>query len=128
MDTIADFFVRIKNGYRSGAETVAVPFSKMKAEISRVLESRGYVGGSEKKGRKARKFLEVTLRYDDKTPALTSIRRISKASRRLYVKRDTLRPVRQGFGMLIISTSKGLMSGEEARKAGLGGEIIGEVW
>ena len=82
----------------------------------------------EKKGRKVRKFLEVGLRYDGVSPALTHIRRLSKPSRRLYLRKDEIRPVRQGFGLLIVSTSKGLMSGEEARKSGLGGEAIAEIW
>lgn len=127
-DPISDFFTRIKNGYRAKKASVLVPYSAMKEHLAAVLEERNYIAGFEKRGRKVRKFLDIKLRYDDTVPALTDARRISKPSRRLYVTKDAIRPVRQGFGLMIVSTSKGLMSGEAARKAGMGGEIIAEVW
>lgn len=128
MDPISDFFVRIKNAYRARKSAVVVPYSKMKHEIAQVLEERHYIAGLEKKGRKVRKFLEIKLRYDGGSPALTEARRVSKPSRRIYTGARDLRPVRQGFGVAIVSTSKGLMTGDAARKAGLGGEVIAEVW
>ena len=128
MDPIADMLTQIKNGYRARKSSVIFPYSKLKSEIVEVLASRGYIAGLEKKGRKVRKFLEVKLRYDGTTPALEGARRISKPSRRLYVPARDIRPVRQGFGLVILSTSKGIMSGEDARKARVGGEIIAEVW
>lgn len=128
MDPIADFFIRVKNGYRARKTAVVVPHSKMRAEIARILAERGYLEGVEKKGRKVRKFLELKLRYTGAIPAFTDVKLISKPSRRLYVKRSEIRSPRQGFGMLIVSTPKGLLTGEEARKAGVGGEAIAEVW
>ena len=128
MDPIADFFIRIKNGYRAKKPAVLIPFSQLKAEITRVLEARGYIGAIEKKGRKVRKFLELELKYPDGVPALGGVRLISKPSRRIYTKKSEIRPVRQGYGLLIISTSRGVMSGEDARKAGVGGVAIAEVW
>ncbi len=128
MDPLADMFTRIQNSYRAKKPTLIVAYSKLKEEILRILQGRGYVADYEKRGRKIRKFLEIKLRYDGETPAIERIRRVSKSSRRLYVARDEIRPVRQGYGLAIISTSRGLMSGEEARKAGVGGEIIAEVW
>ena len=128
MDSVSDFFIRIKNGYRAKKAMVVVPHSKLKAEIARVLQARGYVGEVEKKGRRVRKFLELELRYPSNAPALESVRLISKPSRKIYLKKDEIRPVRQGFGLLIVSTSRGVMSGEEARQAGLGGMAIAEVW
>lgn len=128
MDPVSDFFIRIKNGYRAKAASVVIPFSQLKGEIARVLEARGYIGAMEKKGRKVRKFLEIELKYPDGMNALTDVRLISKPSRRMYIKKSEIRPVRQGHGMLIISTSKGIMSGEDARKAGIGGVAIAEVW
>lgn len=128
MDPIADFFTRIKNGYRAKKATVVVPHSSLKAEVARLLAERGYVEGVEKKGRKVRKFLELKLRYHGTAPALTDVKLISKPSRRIYLKRGEIRSPRQGFGTLIVSTSQGLMTGEEARKAGLGGEAIAEIW
>ena len=128
MDAVSDFFIRIKNGYRAKKAMVVVPHSKLKAEIARVLQARGYVGAVEKKGRRVRKFLELELRYPSNAPALESVRLISKPSRKMYLKKNEIRPVRQGFGLLIVSTSRGVMSGEEARRAGLGGMAIAEVW
>lgn len=107
---------------------VVLPLSLLKQRLADVLLERKFIAGVEKKGRKVRKFLELTLRYDGSAPALDGFRRLSKPSRRLYLKAKDIRPVRQGFGALIISTSKGLMSGEEAKKQGLGGEAICEVW
>lgn len=128
MDPITDLFTRIKNGYKAKKTTVVVPHSNLKAEIAKVLEDKGYLAGVEKKGRKVRKFLELKLRYDGTTPGLAGLRRISKPSRRVYLGRDEIRPVRQGRGTLIISTPRGVMPGEEARRAGVGGEAIAEVW
>jgi len=128
MDPISDMLIRIQNGYRATQATVVVPYSRLKEAIARVLEARRYIAGFEKRGRKVRKFLEVKLRYEGSTPALVAVRRISKSSRRSYLKCCEIRPVRQGYGLLIVSTSQGVMSGEEARKAGLGGEAMAEVW
>ena len=127
-DPIADFFNRIRNGYAAKNATVLVPYSKLKEEIARLLEAKRSIAGFEKKGRKIRKFLEVHLRYDGTKPAIRGVKRISRPSRRLYIHAADIRSVRQGFGFLIVSTSKGLMTGEDARKARLGGEIIAEVW
>ncbi len=128
MDPVSDFFTRIKNGYRARKATVVVSHSGLKAEIARLLAGRGYLEAVEKKGRKVRKFLELKLRYRGAVPALTGVALISKPSRRIYLKRGEIRTPRQGFGTLIVSTSQGLMTGEEARKAGVGGEAIAEVW
>ncbi len=128
MDPISDMLIRIKNAYRAGHELVLIPFSKLKAEIARILEEKGYVSKVEKKGKKVRKFLELTLRYIEGRPAITDVKRISKPSRRIYVSRQELRPVRQGTGIAVVSTSRGVMSDREARKQGLGGELLCEVW
>ena len=128
MDPIADMFVRIQNGYRAKNASVVLPHSKLKERIAAVLVERGFIAGIEKKGRKVRKFLEVELRYDERAPAMSGFRRISKPSRRFYLAAREIRPVRQGFGMLIISTPRGVMTGDAARKAKVGGEAIAEVW
>lgn len=128
MDPVSDLFIRIKNSYRAKKPTVVVPFSEFKAEIARVLAARGYIGAVEKKGRKVRKFLELELKYREGAPALADVRLISKPSRRIYIKKEEIRPVRQGHGLLIVSTSRGVMSGEDARKASVGGVAIAEVW
>ena len=127
-DPISDMLTRVKNAYRAKKEAVVLPHSKFKEGIANLLEARGYAAAVEKKGRRTGKFLEIKLRYNDGRPAMTGIRCISKPSRRVYIGGKDIKTVRQGFGMLIISTSKGLMSGEEARKLKLGGEAIAEVW
>lgn len=128
MDPIADMFVRIQNGYRAKHAAVVLPYSKLKGRIADVLVARGFIAAVEKKGRKVRKFLELELRYEGVTPAMRTFRRISRPSRRLYLSSRDIRPVRQGFGLLIVSTPQGVLSGEAARKANVGGEPIAEVW
>lgn len=127
-DPIGDMLVRIKNAYRAKKASVVIPHSNLKEEIAKVLEARGYISGIEKKGKKARKYLEFSLKYSDGVPVLESARRISKPSRKMYAKASEIKPVRYGHGLLILSTPKGVMSGEEARRNRVGGEIIAEIW
>ncbi|MDP3727550.1 MAG: 30S ribosomal protein S8 [bacterium] len=128
MDPIADMLVRISNAYRAQREEVNVPYSAFKDRIAAVLIAKGFIAGAERKGRKVRKFLEVKLAYEGKIPALSGFRRVSKPSRRLYVASRDIRPVRGGLGMLILSTPQGVMAGDDAKKSGVGGEAIAEVW
>lgn len=128
MDPIADMFVRIINGYRAKKEVVIFPHSRLKGELADILRSKGLIAGVEKKGKKVRKFLEVELSYANSVPALSGFRRVSKPSRRLYTTAKAIRPVRGGLGTLILSTSRGLMTGQEAKKTGIGGEPMVEVW
>jgi len=98
-------------------------------EILALLEKHKYVGSVEKRGKKVRKFLDVALLYNkDGDPAVSGVKRVSKSSRRVYATHDKLYLVKQGYGIAVISTSKGIMTGGEAKKAGLGGEVIAEVW
>lgn len=129
MDTISDMFTRIMNAYKAGLESVIIPHSALKNEVLRVLRGGGFIKGIEKKGKKVRKFLEVILRYkDDKEAALSGFQRISRPSRRLYATREEVKKLTRGHGMLIVSTSKGVMAGDEAKKAGIGGEVMVRVW
>lgn len=128
MDPISDMFVRIRNSYRAGHESVIIPYSGMKAEIARVLKEREFIKDIEKKGKKVKKFLELILLYNNGTPALSGVKRISKASRRMYAKKEDIMAGEKRRGTLIISTPKGVMTGSEAVKAGVGGEIIARVW
>ncbi|MBI4132033.1 MAG: 30S ribosomal protein S8 [Candidatus Sungbacteria bacterium] len=128
MDPIADMLVRISNAYRARHDSVVLPYSHLKERIAGVMAARGFIAGAEKRGRKVHKSLEVKLAYDGTKPRLSGFRRVSKPSRRLYLGRQDIRPVRGGSGTLIMSTPKGIMTGEEARKAGLGGEAMAEVW
>ncbi len=128
MDPISDMFVRIKNAYRARKESVIIPHSNLKAGIARVLKERGFIKDIEKKGKKVKKFLELALSYKDGSPSLLGLERVSKSTRRMYASKNELKTIRRGRGTFIISTSKGVMTREEALKAGLGGEIIAKVW
>ncbi len=128
MDPIADMLIKIKNAYRAGNVSVTIPHSKLKAEILALLEKHKYIGSVEKRGKKVRKFLDAALLYKNGDPAVHDVKRVSKSSRRVYVPHDKLYLVKQGYGIAVVSTSKGIMTGGEAKKAGLGGEVIAEVW
>ena len=134
MDPIANMLTQIRNAQAVGQEMARVPFSAMKMELAKILIKEGYLGSVEKRGKKIKKVLELTLKYypsepgQPKAPAVSGARRISKSGRRIYSGYKDIRPVKQGFGIGVISTSKGLMTMEEARKARLGGEVICEVW
>ena len=128
MDPIADMITKIRNAYKAEHESVTLPFSNIKNAIAEVLERNKYISATEKKGKKARKFLELSLRYNGKAPAVHGIRRVSKLGKRVYVGKSEIYSVKNGFGSAVISTSKGLMTDREAKKAGVGGEVILEVW
>lgn len=127
-DPIGDMLIRIKNAYQVKKDMVVIPHSAVKEEIARLLEAKGFIQSVEKKGKKVRRFLELSLKYGNGAPAMLNARRISKPSRRLYTKSKEIRPVRHGHGMVIVSTSAGLLAGDEAKARKLGGEIIAEVW
>jgi len=133
MDSISDFFIRIKNAYLAKKDRVVLPFSKMKYEIAKILEQNGFVSAVRKK-KKIKKtgyeqlFLDLKLKYDDNEPPFSNVKLLSRPSRRIYLKKNEIRPVKDGYGILIISTSKGIMTGEEARRQSLGGQAIAEVW
>lgn len=133
MDSTSDFFIRIKNAYLVGKDRVALPFSKMRYEMAKILEQKGFILAIRKKKRIKKTgyeqvFLDLKLKYEDKEPAFRNVKLISRPSRRIYLKNREIKAVREGYGVLIISTSKGIMSGEEAKKLGLGGQAVAEVW
>ncbi|HDM76264.1 MAG TPA: 30S ribosomal protein S8 [Deltaproteobacteria bacterium] len=128
-DPIADFLVRIKNAQKAGFEYVDIPASKMKLSIARVLKDEGYISGYKFIKDKKQGVLRIVLKYDqNKTPVITGMKRISKPSRRVYVKCDKIPYILNGYGIAILSTSKGIMQDREARKRRLGGELLCSVW
>ena len=108
--------------------TVLVPLSGINYEIGRLLAERGFIDKVEKKGKKIKRFIEIILKYADKVPAISGIKTISKPGQRIYISSREIKPVKGGYGMAIISTSKGVMTDKEARKQKLGGELICQVW
>ncbi len=127
-DPIADMFTRIRNAYAVNKETVSAPYSKLKMEIAKLLKKEGYIKEVVKRGKKFRKSLEITLLYKDGDASISNIKRVSKPSRRIYTPFKEIYSVRSGRGIKILSTSKGIMSDNDARKEKVGGEIIGEIW
>jgi len=124
-DPIADMLNRIRNAQAVAKETVVIPYSNLKYEIAKILEKQELVGKIEKKGRKPRKTIEISLKY----PAVISgLRRISKPGQRIYTSAKEIKPVRGGYGISIVSTPKGIMTNKEAKRKKLGGEIICEIW
>jgi small subunit ribosomal protein S8 len=128
MDPITDLLNRIKNAQIAQHAMVEVLHSNLKYEILKVMEKNNLIDKVAKSGKKNNKTLEITLKYTDKTPAITGLRRVSKQGQRIYVSANQIKQVRGGYGIAIISTSRGLMTGGEARKQRLGGEIICEIW
>ena len=110
-----------------GHPKVCFPFSKLKYELGEILKRNGFVEEVEKKGR-LKKFIEITLKYENKIPAISELKRISKPGQRIYLPYREIKRIRDGYGLAIISTSKGLMTDKEARRQKLGGEVICEIW
>ena len=128
-DPISDLLVRLKNGSQRRHETVAVPASKLKRAILAILEKEGYVEAIEDEVRDGHPFLKVHLRYvDEDQPMISGLARISKPGRRVYVGSKDIMKVRNGIGMSILSTSKGIMTDQESRRNGLGGEVLCSIW
>lgn len=130
MDPIADLLSTIKNGYLANKAEVAVPFSQQKEAVAKVLADNQFIVSHSTQGKTPqKKQLLIKLHYKAHgQPAIRQIKRVSKPSQRHYVKVGRIPVVRSGFGISIISTSKGVMSNRQARKAKLGGEIICEVY
>ena len=128
MDSISNMIIIMKNGNLAGKESVLIPYSKMKNAIGECLEKAGYVKQISKKVKKGQPMLEVSLVYTDKRPKITEVERISKQSRRVYFGMKDIHSVRNGSGLLILSTPKGILSGKEARKEQVGGEALFKIW
>ena len=128
-DPIGDMLTRVRNANSVGKETVSMPSSKKLVEIARVMAEEGYITRYEVIDGEPRATLEITLKYGDKkSKTIRGIKRVSKPGLRIYAGVDELPRVLGGLGTAIVSTSKGVMSDRDARKAGVGGEVIAYVW
>lgn len=127
-DPIANMLAQIKNAVNAGQKTVLIPYSNFKMEIAKILQQAGYLSGVVKKGKKVKKFIQADLVYVAGQAKLRQIKRVSKLSKRVYKKASELKPVRQGRGLGVISTSQGLKTIELARQDKLGGEYLFELW
>lgn len=126
-DPIADMLTRIRNAHQRSHPDVTMPASKLKASVAKVLHDEGYIGGFNVNG-EVKSSLTVELKYYEGKPVIEEITRISKPSLRLYVGTDDLPKVRNGLGVAIISTSRGVMTDRAARAAGIGGEVLCTVF
>lgn len=128
MDPINNLLNSIKNAQAVNLPLIKVSFSNLKYEIAKILERRGFVDKVVKSGKKIDKTLEIVLKYNDNIPAITGIKKVSNPGQRIYLPAQKIKSVRGGYGFSIISTSRGLMTGGEAKKQNLGGEMICEIW
>jgi small subunit ribosomal protein S8 len=131
-DPVADFLTRLRNGAKAQHHDVTIPSSKLKRELARILKEQGYIedwvvvpAGADFPGER----ITVTLKYtDDRKPVISGIQRVSRPGQRSYVDHAHIPRIQGGMGTAIISTSKGVMTGHEARQLGVGGEIVAKVW
>jgi small subunit ribosomal protein S8 len=131
-DPIADFLTRVRNAIRAAHETVEVPASKLKGELARILDEQGYIESWSlipAPAGKAGELIQIRLKYtEDRRSAISGLRRISRPGQRTYVDAKHMPKVLGGMGTAIVSTSHGVMTGHDARAAGIGGEVLAQVW
>lgn len=128
MDPIADMITHIKNAGNAGKHNLVIGYSKLKHDIAEVLKDEGYVKSVEKKTSGAKNFLSIDLFVENRLPKVKGVKRHSKPSKRIYKKATEIRAVKQGYGLLVLSTPKGVMAGYKAKKAGVGGEALFSIW
>ena len=129
-DPVADMLARIKNAYTTNMDTVVIPFSKFKADIANILDEEGYIRSHEtRKDEGIQGVIKVHLKYNKNgNCAISGLKRISKPGLRVYAEKDRIPKVLGGLGVVIVSTSKGVLTGSKAKKSGIGGEVICSVW
>lgn len=127
-DTIADMLTRIRNAGTAGHASCDIPASKMKKAIAQILLEEGYIGRIEYLEDNVQGTIRITLRYIEKKPVISGIKKISRPGLRVYADRDNLPKVLNGLGIAIVSTSNGIMTDRNARKAGIGGEVLAYIW
>ena len=127
-DPIADMLTRIRNALAARKQTVSMPASNLKVSIAELLKKEGYISDAKVEGDGAKKLLNLTLRYAEGESAIEMIERVSRLGRRVYCNADDMPRVRGGLGVVMVSTSKGLLTDKDARSAGVGGEVICRVF
>jgi small subunit ribosomal protein S8 len=128
-DPIADYLTRIRNALSAGQDEVRIPASRLKEEMSRILEEQGYIRDFARKQARVGEEIEIRLKYtEDRRPAILGLERISRPGRRRYVDHRRVPRVDGGTGTAIVSTSVGVMTGHEAKQKGVGGEVVAYVW
>lgn len=128
MDRIGDFIARIRNAGGAGLPTVVVPRTRVISAIAKVLNEEGYIGAIEEKDIKGFPHLVIEVLYRDGRPVIQGGKRISKLSGRVYTKSQDISPVRNGYGLSVLSTPEGIITGKAAQEARVGGELLFEIW
>ncbi|MBI4993420.1 30S ribosomal protein S8 [Candidatus Wolfebacteria bacterium] len=123
-----NLLTQLKNAQAVKKENIKTVYSKMDESILKVLAGNKYIENFEKKGQKVKKFLDIKLKYSDGDGVIGGIKFISKPSRKIYLGHEEIKPVKHGYGLLVLSTSKGIMSGNEAKKNKVGGEALFTIW
>jgi small subunit ribosomal protein S8 len=128
-DPVADFLTRIRNAQRARHQKLDVPASKLKAEVARILKEEGYIANYKPAEENGQKVLRVYLKYGpNNETVIRDLKRISRPGCRVYIGKDEIKRVQGGLGISIMTTPKGVMTGRQARREGVGGEILAEVW
>lgn len=128
VDPVSNFITKLKNASLAGKTTVEVPHSKFIEAIANLLKQENFIKDIVKKGKKVVKSLEVELIYEEGRPRITDVDRISKFSRRVYKGAKDIKPVRNGLGVLVLSTPKGIVTDKTAKKEKIGGEALFKIW
>ena len=127
-DTVSDFLTRIRNAGQAKHKTTSVPASKLKVAIAKILKEQGYISDYEFIDDGLQGNIQVTLRYYKREPAIKNMKKVSKPGRRIYAPADKIPRVKNGLGIAIVSTSKGVMTDKQARIENVGGEVLCTIW
>lgn len=127
-DPVADYLTRLRNALQAGHKRVDVPASNLKREMTRLLAEHKYIAGFTEVKESAQGLIRIQLKYQDTRPVIAGLKRVSRPGLRKYVDANAIPRVLGGLGIAIISTSKGLMTDRQAREAGMGGEVLCEIW
>lgn len=127
-DPIADFLTRLRNGCAAGKATIESPYSRIRADIAKILKEEGYISDYEVDTTAAFPRIMITTKFVNRTPAITGLKRVSKPGLRKYVGATEIPRVLGGLGISILSTPKGVLSGQRARKENVGGELLATIW
>jgi len=128
-DPIADFLTRVRNSQAAGQASTRIPASKIKEAIADILKREGFIGGYEVAGKGVERMMNIEIRYDEQGKGMIlGLERVSTPGRRVYVGKKDVPKILGGLGVAIVSTSQGVMTGNQARKRGIGGEVLARVW
>ncbi len=127
-DPVGDMLTQIRNAGMAGLDTVSLPYSKLKFEVASIVSREGFLGTVKKEGQDPKAKLVLEVLYDGHEPKIKGLKRVSKPGLRWYIGHKNVKRVLGGLGISILSTSKGIMTGSEAKKQGIGGEVLAEIW